>query len=188
MSAHDVAPFPPGAFLLGRRSFYGVLPHSGFARLPTDRLYSTRAKSPRSRGTPIPAGTLLESSATPSRHRTPQSLAILYVAGERKSPSLAELPAPGKSYSGQLTFSGTGHNSDSVRTVSQQTRAKSQSSDALLSAELPSRHFVLVPLANSHSFAFGAVGKFLVSGKPRLETNQLYLLDFYSKTFHGRNV
>jgi hypothetical protein len=110
------------------------------------------------------------------------------VAAERKSQSLAELWALGKNYSAQLQFSGTGHNSDYGQRVSQETRGKLQSLDALVSLELPSLNSALVPLANSHHLPFVAAGKVLDPGKPRLDTDKLYLPEIYRKTFHGLNV
>jgi hypothetical protein len=148
---------------MARRPSRSVPPQLTFARLRVDRLQSPLAKSLCLRyTTPIPAGVRLVPSATPSWHRIPQGLAILSVAAKRKSRSLAELQGLGKSYSAELQHSVTGQDRDEVRRVSQQTHAKSQPSKASLTAELPSRDFAVVPLAKSHPFAFGAIGKSLV--------------------------
>lgn len=72
---------------------------------------------------------------------------------------------------------------DDALSVSLETCAELQPSDVPRSVELPSQDFAVVPLAKSHPFAFGAVRRFLVSGKLRLDTNKLHLVEIYNKTF-----
>lgn len=62
---------------MARGPFRSMPPHAWFARLPIDEPHLTVAKNNRLCSTPIPAGVVIVSGATPGWRRIPQGLAVL---------------------------------------------------------------------------------------------------------------